>query len=385
MASSLLLLILFLAASISLLCCATGSSFYTQEVDAPLDVSEAATSAPRATSSNANLSVLIFQTSISITVPCSTQLIHPPSGYAPPVRTIIATPIENGTYDVILFKHGFNLANCFYTQLFEYLASSGYIVVAPQAATLESDCTKEIEETASVATWIPKSLEVLLNAAVPNVDVVPDTSKLVMAGHSRGGKIAFAMALGKTTATELPSFSALVTLDPVDGTGPESEMIPQMVKAGCNHTDNTLSIPVLILGTGYGSKRSGPFGIVPPCAPACCSHDGYFNCSSSPLMYHFSALEYGHLDFLDDGLSWTSLMCASGSEKAPLRNFSGRLMVAFLQATMEGNEEDMEYILENWDEEIDSIKLAEPQIYTDDDDDARVLKGPLRNTKSGLF
>ncbi|MCO5577521.1 hypothetical protein L7F22_031352 [Adiantum nelumboides] len=91
---------------------------------------------------------------------------------------------------------------------------------------------------------------------VPNVDVVPDVSKLVMAGHSRGGKIAFAMALGKTTATELPSFSALVTLDPVDGTEPESEMIPQMVKPGCNHTD-----------IGYGSKPSGPFGIVPPCAP----------------------------------------------------------------------------------------------------------------------
>ncbi|KAI5067978.1 hypothetical protein GOP47_0016323 [Adiantum capillus-veneris] len=333
---------------------------------------------------NLSSNVLIFQTSVSIAC-ATTKVIRPPADHEPPVRTIIATPIQNGTYPVILFKHGFSLANCFYTQLFEYLASSGYIVVAPQTQlTLDSNCTEEINETAEVANWIPKSLEALLNASIPTGDVViPDVSKLVMAGHSRGGKIAFALALGKANATEIPSFSALATLDPVDGNGPDSEFIPKMVQAGCNHTENALSIPVLILGTGYGSKHSGPLGIMPPCAPACCSHAGYFNCSSSPLIYHFVALEYGHLDFLDDSEIWTPIMCTSGTSKAPMRSFSGRLLVAFLQANLEGNEEDMEYILEKWDEDIDSVKLDEPQIYTED---TLILKGPLvSNPKSAFF
>ncbi|MCO5569479.1 hypothetical protein L7F22_023191 [Adiantum nelumboides] len=319
------------------------------------------------TSSNGSLPIFTFQTSFSILVPCTmTPRIQPPAHQAPPVRTIIATPMENGTYPVILFKHGFNLANCFYTQLFEYLASSGYIVIAPQVLTLSSDCSREIDETAKMANWIVESLAGVLNEAMPSVSVVPNVSKLVMAGHSRGGKVAFALATGKMRATGLPSFSALVTLDPVDSMAADVVVIPQMVKAGCNHTDNTLSIPILILGTGYGGKRSGPFETGPPCAPASCSHEGYFNCSSSPLMYHFSALEYGHLDFLDDSNIWTSLVCASGISKVLLRNFSGRLIVAFLQATLEGNEEDMDYILKNWGE-IDAIKLAEPQIYRADE------------------
>ncbi|KAH7442021.1 hypothetical protein KP509_03G067100 [Ceratopteris richardii] len=214
---------------------------------------------------SANLEVLVFQTSRSISC-LLTKVAQLPDSLQPPARTVVAAPAVTGTYPVILFKHGFAIQNCYYTDMFTLLASSGYIIVAPQHTTLDSDCTAEIEETRNVAIWIHGSLQEVLLNAMPKVKVTPNTSSLIMAGHSRWGKVAFAMALGKgsSDANDDVNFSALVALDPVDGFSLSTSSVPQMVKADCTHNLNRLLIPALILGTGYGEK-----GLV-PCAPSCC-------------------------------------------------------------------------------------------------------------------
>ncbi|KAH6558741.1 hypothetical protein KP509_1Z048200 [Ceratopteris richardii] len=306
-----------------------------------------------------DLPVLVFQTSRSM-VCLTTQVIQPPQAHRPPASTLVVTPTATGTYPVILFKHGFSIPNCFYIQLLKMLASSGYIIVAPQYFTFDTDSTSEVEETAKMAIWIRDSLQQVLHAVKADGSIIiPNAASLIMAGHSRGGKIAFAMALGKASSTKDDpiKFSALVTLDPVDGPSSSSISKPQMVRDGCNHDLNHLAIPALIFGSGYGEKG------VMPCAPSCCSHRGYFNCSSSPLMYHLSAVEYGHMDFLDDSSVATDIVCPSGNmARKQLRQFTVRLVLAFLRATLEGSFDEMEYIVDNW-ENIDSVKLTEPEIY----------------------
>ena len=53
------------------------------------------------------------------------------SGSTPNPPLYIVYPTENGTYPVILFLHGFSIPNTSYSDLFEFIASHGYIIVAP--------------------------------------------------------------------------------------------------------------------------------------------------------------------------------------------------------------------------------------------------------------
>lgn len=49
-----------------------------------------------------------------------------------PVDVFIVTPTEKGTYPVLLFCHGWKMTNEWYSDLFDHIASHGYIIVAPQ-------------------------------------------------------------------------------------------------------------------------------------------------------------------------------------------------------------------------------------------------------------
>ena len=51
---------------------------------------------------------------------------------SPPKPLLIARPTVAGKYSVLLFIHGTCLETSFYSDVFEHIASHGYIVVAPQ-------------------------------------------------------------------------------------------------------------------------------------------------------------------------------------------------------------------------------------------------------------
>jgi hypothetical protein len=53
----------------------------------------------------------------------------------PPKPLLVAAPRETGEYPVILFLHGYLAVNSFYSQLFEHVASHGFIVVGPQVGS----------------------------------------------------------------------------------------------------------------------------------------------------------------------------------------------------------------------------------------------------------
>ncbi|KAK1310647.1 hypothetical protein QJS10_CPA08g00286 [Acorus calamus] len=255
---------------------------------------------------------------------------HPP----PPKPLLIATPTREGEYPVLLFLHGYLLYNTFYSQLLIHVASHGFIVVAPQLyITAGPDSTEEIKSAAAITDWL--SSEPGLQHSLP-MHVHPNLSKLALAGHSRGGKAAFALALGFAPTTL--KFSALIGIDPVDGMAKGNQTSPPVLTYIPRSFD--LNSPVMVIGSGLGEvKRNALF---PACAPKGVNHSDFFEECHPPACY-FVAKDCGHLDMLDDetkGLRGKAsyCLCKNGKARGPMRMFVGGVVVSFLKARLEGDD-----------------------------------------------
>ncbi|KAJ8768422.1 hypothetical protein K2173_021575 [Erythroxylum novogranatense] len=249
----------------------------------------------------------------------------------PPKPLLIATPCEAGEYPLLLFLHGYLLSNSFYSQLIQHVASHGFIVIAPQLYSVAGpDSSDEIKATADITNWLSKGLHYLLP---PHVQ--PNLTKLALAGHSRGGKTAFALTLGKAT-TDL-KFSALIGVDPVDGMD-KGKQTPPPVLTYVPHSFD-LNMAVMIIGSGYGDTKRNP--LFPPCAPKGVNHVDFFNECRKPACY-FVVKNYGHLDMLDDDTKGikgkaTYCLCKNGESREPMRRFVAGATVAFLQTFLGGD------------------------------------------------
>lgn len=258
----------------------------------------------------------------------------------PPKPLLIAAPSKAGDYPVVVFFHGYLAENSFYSQLFQHVASHGFIVIGPQLYTISGpDTTGEINSAAAVIDWLAGGLS---SALPPNVR--PDLTKVSISGHSRGGKVAFALALGHAK-TSLP-LATLIAVDPVDGMGVGKQTPPPIL----THRKNSLraSAPVMVIGSGLGEVPRNP--LFPPCAPRGVSHAAFYDECAAPAC-HLVARDYGHTDMMDDvtrgarGLA-TRVLCASGEARAPMRRFVGGAMVAFLKRWVEGRPEFLDGIRE---------------------------------------
>nr|ACO50428.1 chlorophyllase 1 [Pachira macrocarpa] len=272
---------------------------------------------------------------------------------SPPKPLLIFTPSEKGTYPVILFFPGFGLKNYFYTDLLQHISSHGFIIVAPQLYNIiPPSGTEEVEYAAKVADWLPSGLPSVLAA-----NVEPNLAKLTLAGHSRGGKTAFALALGYAQTTQ--NFSALVGIDPVAGTR-FGETSPKILTYTPESFD--LSIPVAVIGTGLGSESKGILSC--PCAPKKYNHQEFFN-ECKPPRAHFDAKNYGHMDVLDNdppGLvgKISDTICVNGKgPRDPMRRCVGGIVVAFLNYFFEAEKGDFLTIVK--EPYVAPVKLDEVQ------------------------
>ncbi|PIN10979.1 Chlorophyllase [Handroanthus impetiginosus] len=264
----------------------------------------------------------------------------------PPVELFIVTPLTKGTYPVLLFCHGFMLTNTWYTNLLQHIASHGYIVVAPKVCEMRRGLPLVLPEK-----------------------VNPDISNIALSGHSRGGKTAFALALGRLDKKShkkkkpsirdnpnLPPFKALMGIDPVAETAPSSRPPPRILEyiPRCFN----LSVPVAVIGTGYGNRSLGP---MPPFAPDGVNHSEFFNESKPPACY-FLTKEYGHCDMLDDWIAnYLRFICKSGTGSRDLmRKSVGGIVVAFLRTYLGGDEKDLDAIVN--DPSVAPI-ILDPVIY----------------------
>ncbi|KAL3812570.1 hypothetical protein ACJIZ3_013838 [Penstemon smallii] len=254
-----------------------------------------------------------------------------------PRALLISTPSEKGVFPVLLLLHGYLLYNTFYSQLIQHIASHGFIVVAPQLYSIAGpNATEEINITTEIVNWLPKGLSNLLPP-----DVQPNLSKLGLAGHSRGGKVAFALSLRKPSTTSL-HISALIGIDPVDGMD-KGKQTPPPVLTYIPNSFNLDNTAVLVIGSGLGEVQRNRF--FPPCAPCGVNHEDFYKECCEPA-YHFVAKDYGHLDMLDDDTKGirgkaSYCLCKNGECREPMRRFVGGIVVAFLKAYLEGDERDL--------------------------------------------
>ncbi|KAL6970461.1 chlorophyllase [Sarracenia purpurea var. burkii] len=266
---------------------------------------------------------------------CNTT--SPPAGVLlPPKPLLIATPAEAGEFPVLLFLHGYLISNSFYSQLLRHVASHGFIVIAPQLYLVAGfDVTSDIKSAAAITNWFPEGLRRTLPPQVQ-----PNLTKIALSGHSRGGKTAFALALGKVATTSL-KFSALIGVDPVDGFDKDKQSPPPVLTHVPQSFD--LGMAVLVIGSGLGDVKRNC--LYPPCAPAGVNHKDFYNECRGPASY-FVAKDYGHVDMLDDetkGIKGiiTYCLCKNGKSREPMRSFVGGIMVAFLKAYLESDSRNL--------------------------------------------
>ncbi|KAG6727214.1 hypothetical protein I3842_02G119300 [Carya illinoinensis] len=258
----------------------------------------------------------------------------------PPKPLLVGMPCEAGEFPLLVFLHGYFLYNSFYSQLLQHIASHGFIVVAPQLYTVAgADATGDIKSTAATAKWLSEGLQ---NVLPPNVR--PNLRKLGLAGHSRGGKAAFALALEK--AETCLNFSALIGIDPVDGMDKGKQTHPPVLTYVPRSFE--LDMAVMVIGTGLGEMKKNP--LLPACAPKGVNHEDFFNECRAPACY-FVAKDYGHLDMLDDdtpGIRGKAsyCLCKNGESREPMRRFVAGNVVAFMKAYLLDDNSDLMAIRE---------------------------------------
>jgi chlorophyllase len=198
------------------------------------------------------------------------------------------------------------------------------------------DITDEIYSVAAITNWLSKRLIKILP---PNI--IPNLDKLALGGHSRGGKTSFAIALRKLNITTDLKFSAIIGVDPVDGTDAGNQTSPPIltyVPRSFNY-----DMATLIIGSGLGDVKKNL--LFPPCAPKGVNHENFFNECNKPS-WHFVADDYGHVDMLDDDTKgvrgkFSYCLCKNGKSRKPMRIFVGGVIVAFLKAYLDGDNVDL--------------------------------------------
>lgn len=287
----------------------------------------------------------------------SSTTTNPPT--LPPKPLLIILPSQPGEYPLLILLHGYLLLNNFYTQLLTHIASHGYITIAPQMYMVAGpDSTPEVADVAAIIDWLPAGFS---NHLPENVK--PDFGKLAVAGHSRGGKVAFGTAVKRAKMTSpLLGYKAVVGIDPVDGMG-SGQQTPPPVLSYEDHSFQLAGIPSLVIGSGLGSVKRNP--LFPPCAPAGVNHRDFFRECRAPA-YHLVASEYGHNDFLDDKTGGvrgrtTYCLCKDGVAREPMRRFSGGAIVAFLNAWLRDDSVALEDIVAH--PERAPVQLETPERY----------------------
>ncbi len=232
-----------------------------------------------------------------------------------PVALRIWTPTVPGRYPVVQFQHGFLVPHGLYDPLLDRIAGHGFVVVAPQMYPADGiplgkpTIEEETAAALTVARWLRPSL-----AARAGVEVAFD--HFALAGHSRGGQVAYRMALDLGDEA-----GAVVALDPVDQSGPVCAP-----GAGLTGMPLNLAMPALVLGTGRGGA----------CAPAGCNHVQFWEATQAAV-WHVVTPENGHMDMLQDDLAACGLTCAfcpGAPNREPMRRATAGITVAMLRGAL---------------------------------------------------
>ncbi len=248
--------------------------------------------------------------------------------YNNPVQMDIYAPREPFRYPVVLFQHGFTGSIKGYETILNHLASHGFVVVAPQmypAGGGMGGSYPSPEEEAALGVEIISWMQDNLPRVVP---VNADTRLLGIAGHSRGGQIAYRIALQVGE-----KITALSGVAPVDGLvifGQELAITGPL----------SFDIPTYILGTGLGPTPPPNTQFDLSCAPAEIGYQHFYDNSPRPSWLAV-ATEHGHTDMLDEAdlcpSEPCSPFCPGGPDREGMRSFTAGTLAAFFSGTLQKN------------------------------------------------
>lgn len=236
------------------------------------------------------------------------------AGAPKPLR--LHAPVASGTYPVVQFQHGFLTDRRAYDEILSHLASHGFVVVAPQMYPADGvplgkeRVATEAEDAFTVGQWSLASAAAVVGSAA-------DPRPLGVAGHSRGGKVTWALTTAAQGGGDPLPARAIVGVDPVDGRGgPLLSAQPEVVPTG-----STLSTapPSLIIGMERGGA----------CAPEGDNFRHFFDGTAPPTRL-IEVLGHGHADMLDADTG-SSGLCFEGPERGAVRTLTGGLLVAFFR------------------------------------------------------
>ena len=245
-----------------------------------------------------------------------------------PVEMDIYTPTRSARYPVVVFQHGFGGSIKAYETIAEHLASHGFVVILPQmygpgfqdAPTAEEEAVLGLE----VLAWIDDNL----NDLVP---VEADTDLLGLAGHSRGGQVAYRLALKLSEEVK-----GLAGVDPVDAT--EMSNDTPIVTGPL-----TFDIPTYILGAGLGPVPVEEGVLKIPCAPEEAGYKHFFENNPSPS-WLVVATTHGHADMIDE--EDFEEFCPGGPDRDGMRSLTAGTLAAFFSGILQNKRKALR-VLEN--------------------------------------
>ena len=247
-----------------------------------------------------------------------------------PYPMLVFLPPGANRYPVLVFHHGFVLANSYYTTLLERVASHGFVVIAPQLYEASFTGLPNTEEEANRALAV---YEWLATEGENRLERDLDLSLLGLVGHSRGTKMMY-----RAVAKEDPGVLGLFGLDPVDGTGGPLGGDPSVMG------ELSFSGPRFFLGAGLGPVPRNAFS--PSCAPEADGYAAFFADAGTPTTL-VVATQFGHMDMLNDSTAGCGIICTScsdGPSRAPMRNYTAAAIVAFFQSVFFDSQAGMDRV-----------------------------------------
>lgn len=231
-------------------------------------------------------------------------------------------PTSEGPHPVVVLLAGFLLGPSDYTSYGEHLGSWGYVVLMPELPGGTQSADRDA--VVGLLDWLegPGTLDgaVLGGRA--------DPERLMLGGHSRGGKISF------LTATADPRPDAIFGIDPVDSAGgPGAQPGPDNPSVAPELMPLVLA-PMTIVG-----ETTNATGGLMSCAPQDENFQQYFAAASAPAV----AIEFlaaNHMSFLDNpNCGFTCSVCPAGTDDPSVtRRMTQGYMVAFAQWQLRGQE-----------------------------------------------
>jgi pimeloyl-ACP methyl ester carboxylesterase len=210
-----------------------------------------------------------------------------------------AAPSAGPVDRLLVFFHGFMTSPRSYRQLLEGLAAESVVVVAPRmyrpgpaALAGRPSATEEAEMAVGL---------------VENLRHEYQPRELWLAGHSRGGQVAWLVA-----ASVEPD--GMIVIDPVDGGGRKA------TRPNATAAPAVFDAATLVIGAGLGGR----------CAPVAVNHER-FAAVAPPDATHVVLDSMGHADLLDDRPRRAArLLCPGGDDPDRSRRELVRLMREFM-------------------------------------------------------